>query len=501
MSQDAMITAPAAVEAPPAPDGTSSTEPKAAAKPDEAPRKAAGARDPKAAMRQAMLQGPILRVLAKLAWPTVTVLVVQTLVGVVQTFYVSFLGTDALAGVALVFPILMLMTMMSNGGIGGGVSSAVARAFGAGRRNDADALVLHALVIALVFGLVFMVAAWLVGPALYRALGGDGPALDAALTYSGSVFLGSVPIWIVNLMASALRGAGNVKVPALVTFVSAAVLIVLSPVFIFGIGPVPGLGIAGAGVAVTLFNTVTATVLLLYTISGKGGLILKRVRLEARLFRDILGVGLLSALGTLQANLTTVLITGAVGTFGAGTIAGYGTASRLDYILIPPMFGLGTAIVVMVGTNVGAGQIARARRIAWIGALLAAAFTEAIGLVAAVAPTAWLGLFSRDPIVLETGSLYLRTVAPFYGLVGLGMLFYFASQGAGRVLGPFLAGTMRLLIAAGVGWIAVKELGFGLSMLFSIVAGAIVVFGAINVVAMQLWRPETRPIGQAGRQA
>src|SRR6059036_1896226 len=82
-------------------------------------------------VRQAMLEGPIA--------PTVAVLVAQTLVGVAETFYVSFLGTEALAGVALVFPVLMLMQMMSNGGVGGGVASAIARAIGAGRRADADA--------------------------------------------------------------------------------------------------------------------------------------------------------------------------------------------------------------------------------------------------------------------------------------------------------------------------------------------------------------------------
>src|SRR5713101_4832254 len=139
----------------------------------------------KARVRQALLTGPILPTLIKLGWPTIVVLVVQTLVGVAETYWVSFLGTAALAGVTLVFPISMLMTMMSNGGIGGGVASAVARAIGAGRNDDADALVTHALVVAIVFGLLFTAAALILGPAIYRGLGGTGPVLDAALTYSG----------------------------------------------------------------------------------------------------------------------------------------------------------------------------------------------------------------------------------------------------------------------------------------------------------------------------
>src|SRR5713101_9122547 len=141
--------------------------------------------DPKVRAREAILHGLVLATMLGLAGPTILVLVAQVAVGVAETFYVSYLGTAALAGVALVFPILMLMTMMSNGGVGGGVASAVARAIGAGRNDDADALVTHALVVAIVFGLLFTAAALILGPAIYRGLGGTGPVLDAALTYSG----------------------------------------------------------------------------------------------------------------------------------------------------------------------------------------------------------------------------------------------------------------------------------------------------------------------------
>jgi Na+-driven multidrug efflux pump len=171
-----------------------------------------------------VLSGPITPTMLRLALPTIVVLVVQTLVGVAETYFVSFLGTDALAGVALAFPVVMLMQMMSNGGIGGGVSSAVARALGANRHADADALVWHAIVLACVFGIAFMAAAILGGPILYRAMGGAGSTLTAAVTYSGVVFSGAIPIWVTALLSSALRGAGNVKVPAFVILAGAVSL-------------------------------------------------------------------------------------------------------------------------------------------------------------------------------------------------------------------------------------------------------------------------------------
>src|SRR5882757_4253309 len=152
-----------------------------------------------------LLAGPIIPALLKLAAPTVVVLVVQTFVSVIETYFVGFLGKDALAGVALVFPVLMLMTMMSNGALGGGAASAVARALGSGRWRDADALVLHAVVLATLFGLAFLIGVLGGGRVLYRALGGSGEAIEAALQYSRYVFGGAVLIWVVNLLTASLR--------------------------------------------------------------------------------------------------------------------------------------------------------------------------------------------------------------------------------------------------------------------------------------------------------
>ncbi|WP_246337473.1 MATE family efflux transporter [Azospirillum oleiclasticum] len=194
--------------------------------------------------------------------------------------------------------------MMANGGIGGGVSSSVARALGAKRRDDAEALIWHAVVLACAFGILFTTAAFLAGPMLYRAMGGTGPTLTAALTYSGVVFAGSIPVWVTALLSSALRGAGNVNVPALVITSGTILLIILSPALIFGWGPFPRLGVAGGGAAVVIDHMFAALALMLYLRSPKSLLKLRIVPLRTGLSRDILGVGLLSAIGTVQVNPT-----------------------------------------------------------------------------------------------------------------------------------------------------------------------------------------------------
>jgi putative MATE family efflux protein len=447
------------------------------------------------ARRATLLAGPVLPTLLKLALPTMVVLVAQTAVNIAEAYYVGFLGTDALAGVALVFPVFMLMTMMSNGGLGSGVSSSVARAIGAGRRDDADALAFHALVLAVIVGALFTFGTIFGGPLLYRALGGRAGALDAALEYSNYLFAGAIPVWIVNLQAAALRGSGNVRLPAMVTLVGALVMIPASPILIFGFGPVPRLGIAGAGIAFGLYYCAAMLFLMHYMASGRADLTFRFAPLKAALFADILKVGIPTAVNAVLTNLTVILVTGAVGLFGTTALAAYGIASRLDYVLIPILFGLCTATLTMVGINFGAGAFVRARKIAWISAFVGVALTGVIGLAVAIDPPLWLTLFSRDVEVLRDGSTYLRIVAPAYVALGFGFVIAFAAQGTGHVLWPFIASAARIVIAAGCGWIAVGRLGAGMAGLASMVAVSLVVYAAICLVVMvspSVWRRDRR---------
>jgi len=432
----------------------------------------------------ALLQGPIVPTLLRLAWPNVLVMLAQASTGLIETWFVARLGTDALAGMALVFPGFMMMQMLSGGAMGGGISSAIARALGARRRDDADALVLHALIINVALGLTFSALVLLFGPSLYRALGGEGGSLAAALRYSNVVFAGTPLVWLMNALASVIRGTGNMFVPAAAICASVVLLVPLSPCLIFGLGPFPALGIAGGGVAVVFTTALTAAVLGWYVLSGRSLVRCRLVRPRWALFRDILRVGAVAAVTTLQTTLTVALTTALVGTAaGPEAIAGYGTGGRLEYLLVPLVFGLGAPLVALVGTNIGAGHRARALRIALIGGALAFALTEAVGLAAAVWPAAWLGLFGHDAAMLETGTAYLRAVGPVYGFFGLGLSLYFASQGAGRLFWPLFAGLLRLVIAIGGGWIALRATG-SLGWMFVALSVALVVYGTTIAAAV-----------------
>ncbi len=436
-----------------------------------------------------LLRGPIVGTLLRMAWPNVLVMLAQAATGLIETWWVSRLGTDALAGMAVVFPGFMMMQMLSAGAMGGGISSAIARALGAGRRADAQALVWHALLINAALGLAFSIVFVVFGSALYTAMGASGGALQAALRYSNVVFAGTVLVWLMNALASVIRGTGNMLVPSVAVCAGVLLLVPLSPLLIFGYGALPAFGIAGAGYAVLITTLITALVLAGYIVSGHSVLRLATARLQRTLFVDILRVGAVGSVSTLQTSLTVALTTALVGGVGgAAAVAGYGTGARLEYLLIPLAFGLGAPLVALVGTNIGAGQQARALRIALVGGAIAFALTESVGLVAAIWPEAWLGLFGSDPRMLAVGSAYLRRVGPLYGFFGLGLTLYFASQGAGRLLWPLLAGLLRLVIAIGGGWLALQWTGT-LNGLFFALALGLLVYGTLlaSAIAAGVW--------------
>jgi putative MATE family efflux protein len=436
-----------------------------------------------------LLHGPIVSTLLKMAWPNVLVMLAQSSTGLIETWWLSHLGTDALTGMAVVFPGFMMMQMLSAGAMGGGISSAIARALGARRHADAEALVMHAIGINVIIGLVASALFLAFGRPLYHAMGASGPSLEAAMQYSNVVFGGGVLVWLLNALASIIRGTGNMLVPSLAVCIGIVLLVPLSPLLIFGYGPVPALGIAGGGYAVVITTALTAAVLAGYILSGRSIVKFELVRPRWDLSADILRVGAVAAIVTLQTSLTILLTTALVGaTAGADAVAGYGTGVRLEYLMIPLAFGFGSPLVAMVGTNVGAGQQSRALRVALIGSGLVFVLTEAVGITAAIWPVGWLGLFGHDPQMLETGSAYLRIVGPSYGFFGVGLALYFASQGAGQLFWPVISGLLRLVLSIGGGWIALKLTG-SLTFLFASLTVALVVYGTMitTAIASGVW--------------
>ncbi len=410
-------------------------------------------REPAASAPNPLLTAPILPLLLKFALPNMVAMLATALAAVAETRYVGSFGSPALAGMALVFPFVMFQMMLSAGAMGGGVSSAVSRALGAGDTARAGALAVHALWIGGVAGVVYTVAMLAFGEALLSALGGQGEALAQAMAYANVAFLGSVFVWLVNTLASVIRGAGNMAVPSVTLFVVALLQVLLGGAFGLGWGPFPRWGMAGVAMGGLLAYGVGTLCLWGYLASGRSRIALhwRSTRPERALFADILRVGAVACISPLQTVLTILILTRLVAQFGTEALAGYGIGTRLEFLLVPIAFAVGVASVPLVGMAIGAGQVARARRAAWTAAALATAILGGLGLVVTLAPDLWTRLFTQDPAVLAAAGAYFGWAGPVYGLFGLGLSLYFSSLGAGKAIGPVLAGTLRLVMVAGGG--------------------------------------------------
>ena len=398
---------------------------------------------------------PILPTIWRLSLPNLLAMVATALVSVAETTYVGQLGTAALAGMALVFPMVMLQQMLSSGAMGGGISSAISRALGSGDEARANDLVLHAVLISLGLGLLFTVLIGGGGVALFSLFGGQGEALQACLEYAHVAFAGSASLWVTNSLASALRGSGNMKTPSTVLLLVALAQIVVGGVLGLGWGPIPRGGMAGVAMGQVIAFSLGGVYLAWHLLSGQG-----RVRLNVRsslrraYFHDILRVGVVASISSLQTVLTIVILTRMVASFGTEALAGYGIGTRLEFLLVPITFAIGVACVPMVGMAIGSGLVQRARQVAWQGAILSALLVGSLGFLVSWFPDQWSRLFTDNPTVIAYAQSYFTWVAPAYPFFALGLCLYFASQGAGRLLGPVLAGTLRLvLVILGGGWL------------------------------------------------
>ena len=437
--------------------------------------------------------GPILPTLLRLAVPNVIAMVMSVIVGIAETRYVGVLGTVPLAAMALVFPLATLVQMMSAGAMGGGVSSAVSRALGASDPQRARTLALHAAVIGLVAGLVTTVLFLAFGRSIFSFLGGKGEVLEQAVAYANVLFLGAWLTWLVNTFSSIIRGTGDMRVPSVSLLVLSLIQIALGGILGLGLGPVPRFGMAGVAMGQLVASALVAAFLWWWLSSGRARLRLQWSGFSLRrdMFVDILKVGALACLSPVQSVMTVLIFTALIAPLGVAPLAGYSIGQRLEFLLVPIAFGIGVASVPMVGMAVGAGDIARARRVAWTAAAVSGLNLSVVGLIVWLFPDLWAGLFTTDPVVLDNARQYLHWAGPAFGLFGVGLTLYFASQGSGRVLGPVLAASVRLaLVAVGGFWLKSQQAPAW--HYFALVGLAMVVYGVSTALSVRLtrWGPK-----------
>lgn len=447
------------------------------------------------AAQERIAHGPVLPVLLALAIPNAFAMLAAAAVNIAETFYVASLGSDALAGIAMVFPFAMLMQTLSVGGIGGAIASALSRAIGENDMVTANLLVSQSILVGLLGGLVFTTVFVAGGPTIYRLLGAEGQVLDQARRYSNVLFSGAPAIWLAASLISVLRGAGSMRQSATAVLLTAGCQIVIGAVAGLGIGAFNGFGIGGVAMGQVVAFFGCACILFAYIYRGNTILQPGRFRLQIhpRLILGIIRQGLPACLSPLQTVLIVLVLTALLTRVGVSALAGYGIGARLEFVVIPMAFGIGIAAIPMIGVALGRGDVLRARRVAWTAGCLSACVAGVIGSVVALFPEAWTGMFNAEPEVIAFASMYLRWAGPGYAFFGLGLALFFASQGAGRVLGPVLAASVRLItIVAGGVWLSNSESPTW--MYFALISIAMTIYGLFTAASVRAtsWEPRVK---------
>jgi len=438
------------------------------------------------------LKDPIFPLLIKMSAPNTVAFLINALVVLAEFWFISQLGITPLAAVTLAFPAIMLTQQMAFGALGGAVTSSIARSLGAADKPRAEKLLWHSLYISCFGALAFLIIFFIFGEPLLRILGGTGALLEESLAYCFVYLLGAIVVWLSGSLTAALRGMGDMQFPAVLTVVCAGIQVFFSAGFILGSFGLPKLGLVGSAWSMIVTSGFMALVTLIKISSPSSPvrLKLKRLTIERELFEDIFSVALPASLSPIMTVATVLLLTGLIGQFGTSAIAGYGIGSRVEFLLIPIVFGIGTAMTAMVGTNIGAKNIERAEKIGMVGATTAGLLSAVIGLALALTPNLWISIFTSDPETLLVTKQYIQILGVCYVFQGYGLSLYFASQGANAMKWPIIITAIRLIVFSVLALVAVYWLSYGLVSIFYASAIAMVIFGILMVISLKMgaWR-------------
>tara|TARA_B100000579_G_scaffold91934_1_gene72623 strand:- start:5544 stop:6902 length:1359 start_codon:yes stop_codon:yes gene_type:complete len=440
---------------------------------------------------QLILNGPIHKMLFKLAAPNMVSVFFMLVVGFAEPFFAGKLGIIQLASVAITYPLVSLSGMIGAGAVGGGVVSALSRSIGKNDLNRANVVIWHSFIIYGVVALIFFIVFVFFSKSLFIAMGAEESVVEKAVGYSRIFFILSPTIFLFYLMMSIYRSFGDYQFLAVINVLLGLLQLFLSGALSLGWFFFPSLGINGLALAFVIPQGLAGVFMFISILFGKYPVRFKILSLRKEIFVDILNVGGLGAINSTSIALTMIITTTFISRFGTEAIAGYGVCARLEQTLIPLAFGVGGVLTSCVGTNFGANQFYRARKSAWFGATFIASIAAIAGITFSVSPSLWLDFYTTDLDAYLIGALYLSIVAPFFPLFAFGKTLYFASQGTGKMLVPISGAITRLFIVTVFGFICIY-LKLEIKYLFFVIGIAMSSVGLILSLNMfgPVWNPK-----------
>ncbi|MES2523008.1 MAG: MATE family efflux transporter [Gemmatimonadota bacterium] len=447
-------------------------------------------RDLKDAMRGTShdyTQGPIGRAIFLLAVPMVLEMMMESLFAVSDVFFVSKLGANAIATVGLTESLMIIVYTIAMG-LSISATAVVARRIG---ERDPDAAA-RAAVQAILLGFVIASTLGVIGavwaPELLTMMGATPDVLEVGTGFARVMLGGSITAFLLFIINSALRGAGDAAVAMRVLWLANGINIVLGPLLIFGVGPFPEMGVVGAAVATTIGRGTGVLFALSRLVRGSGHLVVRRSHLaiETDTIKRMLRMSLNGTFQVLVGTLSWIALVRLMATFGSVAMAGYTIAVRVVVFALLPAWGLSNAAATMVGQALGAKNPDRAEKAVWTAARYNVAFLGAMGLLFVLTAPYIVGAFTTDPAVVEVATFGLRTMAFGFPFFAFGMTLTQSFNGAGDTATP-------TWINIGVFWLFEIPLAVGLALLtpmgsHAVFVSVLVAYTMLAVVSTILFR-------------
>jgi len=448
-------------------------------------------------MAQDFASGKVGKKLLVFALPIIAGMMLHTAYNIIDTIFIGLLGPKELAAVSLTFPVVFVFIAVASG-LGIGATTLIAQALGRKKPHEANNIAEHALFLGTGMGIAIAVLGVLFSPVLFALMGADLEVLPLTIEYSVPIFFGLIFMFAWFISDSILKAQGNSLVPTRNLAISIVVNIVLDPILIFGFGPVPAFGLAGAAFA-TVFSRILAAALnflYIYTPGSAISLSLKEFKPKLSFIKDILAVGLpASASQTLTAG-GFMLLMGIIGGFGSFAIAAFGVGLRVTSVVIMPIVGISIATVSFVGQNIGAKQFARAKR----GALLSRRMSLGIAALFAAVVFAFsgqiMGIFTTDARVIEIGKSYLAIAPLGYVLMGAYITLNGAFQGSGKTHFVLATNLVYWTVAVGSAFLLSQTIGIEGIWLSFVIAAAVELVLVTAIFVSGKWLGQGKKLGQ-----
>ncbi|WP_319003336.1 solanimycin export family MATE transporter SolL [Dickeya zeae] len=406
----------------------------------------------------ALLQGSILRSLAKIGVPVIFANLLQSGYIMIDAFWVGRLGDKAVAAISVSQPIIFLAFAL---GIGLSVAGTtlVAQCIGARLYQRANDIAAQVFTLSILFSIPIAVAGYFLAPWMLHALGAQNEVFPYALSFLRVIISGIIFTFGFSMLQSLMRGAGEVRIPLLITLGTLILNAIMDPLLIFGYGIIPAFGVAGAAIATLINQGIAMIAGLLVLRFGRVGLKIyfRAMKPKMDMVKSVARLGMPASIElcahALGASGMMTLVTG----LGTDVTAAYGVVININALVIVPAIGMSIATAALVGQNVGAGQSERARAIGRLSGAISFLILTVIGLIGVVFSPYIIGTFAPDqPMVIAHGAHFFHLIAPSYGLIGLQM----ALNGAFRATGRTMT-TMALALVSQ--WLIQIPLAWGLS--------------------------------------